>query len=202
MENSIFQFTIALIGCITGISGLILHFYRYLLTRPRLKVSLDPFNASYVFKASDFKVKGFKTNICSAVSIKITNQSSYPVTIDRIEAKFRNKTTFHFTDFTFKAMEFRSGSVYTLYNPSERLQLPSRLDSFDVISGSARFPFCDFLENVDFQQHNPIKMKIIIHTPRGRVRLQVRLYEYHSYHEGFRPVEVSPFSLSRVLRRS
>ncbi|MCT4564329.1 MAG: hypothetical protein N4A68_08440 [Maledivibacter sp.] len=70
---------LSIIGCITGISGLILHFYRFLLERPNLKIIQPVDDASYYFPAPSNS--HFKTTYHSFMFVTISNRSEKHIAI-------------------------------------------------------------------------------------------------------------------------
>lgn len=182
---------IAIMGCVTGITSLLIQLFSYLSTVARLDISIDKSSNSYFFNTKDFKISGYKTNFSAVVSLIISNKSSYPITIDGIYIK-SNKIKYtikHFNEFKFHPQEISIGdNSITYYPPSAPINLPLRIEAFDTIFASARFPFFDPLIDCN-DLSKPVKFKLIIHTPRRTFHCKAKLYEYmfcHGHHQEFR----------------
>lgn len=176
---------IAIIGCITGFTSLIIQLSSYLSTVARLKIETDDSSNSYFFKAKDFKVDTYKTNFSAVVSLVISNKSSYPVTISNIYLKNRKKKyqLRHNNKFKFSPKEIPLGEgSFTYYNPSVAIDLPYRIEPYDTVYASVRLPFFD--ELVDHNDlSKSVKFKLIINTPRKAFTHKVKLYDYMYYHD-------------------
>lgn len=174
---------IAVIGCVTGLSSLLIQFFSFLSTVPRLKIAIDESSHSYFFKAKDFKVESYRTDFCAVVSLFISNKSSYPVTIDGIYIKCNKHRFKHINEFKFhpQSIPVRE-KTWTEYRPSNPLTLPVRIEAFDTIFASARFPFFDVLVDAN-DLTKPTEFELMISTPRKVFRHRVKLYEYMYYHD-------------------
>jgi hypothetical protein len=182
--------TIAIIGCITGVSSLLIQLFQYFLTVAKLKIELDQSKYSYLFKATDFGLSGYGCKYAAVVSLKISNCSSFPITINAIVVKNKNFKTRHINNMTFQAMQIRINKneeppIYSQYDPSKCIIIPTRLESYDTIFVSARFAFPDRL--ID-EKHldEPIDLNLAIATPRKTFRYKVQLYEYARLHDRLR----------------
>jgi len=176
---------IAIVGCITGVGSLVLQLSTYLLTAARLKINIDDSSHSYFFNSNDFKLQGYKTNFSAVVSLVISNKSSYPLTIDNIyitskKIKYKMK---HSNDFKFQPQSIPLGeNSFSSHSPSKPINLPLRIESFDTIFASVRFPFFEqMVDNNDLS--NPSNFKLMISTPRKVYRHKVLIYEYKYYHD-------------------
>lgn len=185
-----FTFILALIGCITGLSSLLIQLFEYLGTISKLEITVDDYSNSYFFKTQDFGVKRYLSTYSAVVSFKISNCSLYPITINAITASIGGieYVSRHDNNFTFQPKDFLLEELcdgrksYRSYRPTESFQIPERIDSYDTIYASARFPFID--EFVDpTKTHEPIYLNISIVTPRKVFRRKVKLYEYTHLHD-------------------
>lgn len=170
---------IAIIGCIGSIIGLTLHFYSHQLTTPKIKLELDPNHSSFYFDATDkeFNVSGYKTKFSAFICIKIINASSFPVTVDRIYID----DALHDQDFTFTPKQISRGpKSYTYWPPTPSIELPCRVEAFDIVTGSVRFPFFDTLV-LSNDSCEILNIKLSLHTPRKVLHLKVNLCEYPKY---------------------
>jgi hypothetical protein len=169
---------LSIIGALTGTSGLAISFRDFWLSSPKLKIELDIQNSSYFFNVKDLGDTGFVTNRSAIVSVKISNASSFPITIDRIFVKKKKYFSFHSIRFSTTPREINvSPGRYTAYNVSKPLDLPLRIEPFDVIYGSVRLPFAEKLIT-----ENKMKCNITFSTSRKLKRLKVSLLEYNEFH--------------------
>lgn len=189
MNITYISLIIAIIGCVTGLSGFLIQFYNWSLMRPKITMAIDKSHNSYFFNAYDFGVSGFQTEISAAVSLRITNASSYPVTIHGAYLKKDSKIMKHNQKFVFTPHSFNISNnspddieVFTRYEPSSALQIPVRIDSFDTIYFSLRIPFAEDLLEPD-PTNKKVNVIVVLQTPRKDVKMKVSLLEYNNYHK-------------------
>lgn len=170
---------VASVGCITGIVSLIIVLTNNVFQIGKQQFALSDRRKSYYFRASDTTTKGcYNVNICAAVSIKATNKSSYPITIDN--AYLQNKTAIskHFNDFKFEYIEIQDTPTTTVCFDTEKLaKLPLKLDPFETKYIAFAFPFFD-----DFvlRYGNEVKTKLTFVTPRKKYTLNISIPDYYN----------------------
>ena len=170
---------IAIIGCVTGLSSLLIQFISYFSTVARIEVVKDDASHSYFFDAIDFNVNSYRTRYSGVISLVISNKSSFPITINNIYIKnkklkypLKHDNEFKFTPKSIK-LSTDTHTSYTYYTPSQIITLPLRLEAYDTVYASARFPFLDSL--VDFDSlHTPIEFKLSVNTPRKTFTQKVK----------------------------
>ena len=175
MSNNL-TIILSIIGCITGICSLFIVFYQFILTTPRIKLELNDRFRSYFFDTKSFNITSYETDYSASINIKISNLSSYPLTIGHIYVKHKKLISYHNNDFKFQPKQIKTGeNSYTYYNPDKILTLPLRLDSFDTITGSIRIPFADkFID----KNNKKFIAKLVLYTPRKNYTLKVKISEY------------------------
>ncbi len=176
---------IATIGCVTGVLGLLLQLRAHLLTSARLRIEVcTPSPQSYFFRHSDFGVSGFRSKYGAVVSLKISNCSSHPITIDGafIPQKENAHPILHFPGFELNPKNMPIGKgLTTHYAPSEPLKIPYRLEAFDTIFASVRFPF--FESKVPEKLRRPARVRVCLSTPRRVYTCRAKIYEYAVLHQ-------------------
>lgn len=176
---------IALVGAFTGISGLLINLSNYLKSRARLNIQLsDDFNSFFVRVEKDDDTLRYQTEAFSIVNLEIINTSNNPVTITQIlikdkRLKFPLK---HNSDFKIPNpfLSFETGEKTSVsYRVNNVLETPIRLDSFDFVQGSIRFPFFSTLAPDD---QSDSKFTVIVCTSRRTHRLKVQISELSELH--------------------
>lgn len=177
--NELISLIIAIIGCITGIISLTIVVINNFFQIGKQNFHLSERRKSYYFKAKDTKTKGCcDVNICASVSIKATNKSAFPITIDEAILKKGNEVAYHFNDFEFKYIEIEKSADLTVYCDSEELAtLPFKLDPFETKFFSFVFPFFDDLVS---SYGEIVKPNLLIITPRKKYTVPITINEYYN----------------------
>lgn len=169
---------VASIGCITGIISLVIVLINNIFQIGKQRFKISERRKSYYFKAADTTTKGcYGINICAVVSIKATNQSSYPITIDNAYLQKQKIKAEHFNDFEFDYIEVQDTPTSTVFSDTEVIaELPLKLDPFETKYFAFAFPFFD-----DFatKYGDNIKAKLIMITPRKEYKVDVSISEYY-----------------------
>lgn len=159
---------IAIIGAITGILALIIQYIDYKKTNVKLKVKLENKKSFYTTGDKIYKCKYF-----CVVSIKISNCSALPITIDEAEIKYKNKHTHYFNEKKkINKKHIYDDNSYTELNLYEQPQLPLRIDCYDTVFLSFIFPFFDEYVNNEFE--------FFLKTPRKDYKWKIKLNEFES----------------------
>lgn len=177
-----YTLVIAVIGCVTGIAGLLLQWRSHILTAARLKVEVDTYANSYYLKDDRLEIPNYRTNCCAVVSLKISNTSAYPVTIDSVFVPGKGGAYRHNNMFRMPAppIPFGDKGGYTEYRPSDPLSIPIRLEPFDTVFASVRLPFFGSL--VPEGHKGPVDVKICLSTPRKLYTCRAKIHEYADLH--------------------
>lgn len=179
-------FIIAVIGCVSGVTSLLLKLFEYLRTVPKLKIEVDDITNSYFFDAQSFgKLDRYKTKNCAIVSLKISNCSLHPITINSITAKSKNTDYVcrHDSSLEFSPKDIRLGpNSFTYYPCSSAIKIPARLDANDTIYASARFPFIDKIVENSVDKKS-IVLLLSVSTPIKVFHYNVELPEYMHLHD-------------------
>lgn len=174
----ILSLIVASVGCITGIISLIIVFINNIFQIGKQRFVLSDRRKSYYFKADDTNSRGcYGVNICAAVSIKATNKSSYPITIDNAYLQNHKAKAEHFNDFEFDNIEIFDTPTTTIYSDTETLaKLPLKLEPFETKYFAFAFPFFD-----DFvsKYGDEVKTKLKIITPRKKYALNISISDYY-----------------------
>lgn len=159
---------IAIIGAITGVLALIIQYIDYKKAKVRLKVRLLENKSFYSTGDDSYKCKYF-----GVISIKISNCSSLPITVDEAEIKYNEIKRFYFNKK--KSVNTRHSYVnnsFTEVSLYEQPHLPIRIDCYDTVFLSFVFPFFDEFINKKFN--------FILKTPRKDYKYEFELNEFES----------------------
>lgn len=178
---------IGAIGCITGSISLIIIIRQDKFRKGKLMVETSERGSTCYFNAKEFHVEGYETNYSAAVSLKITNKSAYPTTIDGITIIKDKNIANHVPDFKcqlkimyevdpFKCPQIgqTESTEYLLLPPCP---IPQRLEPFETKYLSACFPFFDSFVN---DSNEPISAKINVESSRENVQVQAKISDIHS----------------------
>ncbi|EHT2912756.1 hypothetical protein KXK16_002753, partial [Listeria monocytogenes] len=163
------ELTIAIIGAITGISSLLLQFFSYLYLKASLKIEYDDWTSSFYFNTKSFDGTisvNDKENNSAAISVRLVNRSSEPITIYKVSFKSRSNFDIHrdFFKFTPAKIHMDSGRTTSL-NIANQFDLPITIDPYSVINGSINCLYADqFIKNKKFVA------KLIFQTSRKSFR--------------------------------
>lgn len=159
---------IAIIGAITGILALIIQFVEYRKSKVKLKVCLDIKKSFYTSGDNTYKCKYF-----GVLSVKISNCSSLPITIDEAEIECDNNVCKYFNE----NKKINNRHVYDKHSFTEielyeQAKLPIRIECYDTIFLSFIFPFFDEFINKKFNY--------ILKTPRKDYKFKFKLNNFES----------------------
>lgn len=169
---------IAIAGCITGGISLFIQFRSHFLTIAKLNISIDQRNYSFFMKQIDSK---YRSNFGATISLKISNPTSLPITIDEVKAGVDLKDTkfaFHRDDDYLKHVSIQTSNTSSVsFKQVAELHIPCRVEPFDTIYASVKLPFFDDLVNPN-NQNESIEFKLFIRTPRKVFSIPVKIYEH------------------------
>lgn len=157
---------IAIIGAITGVLAPILQYIEYKKSKVKLKVNLDEKKSFYSTGDASYKCKYF-----GVISIKISNCSALPITIDEAEIKCNDVLCTYFNkEKNINKKHIYDKQSYTEVALFEQAKLPYRIDCYDTTFLSFIFPFFDeFINN---------KFEFILRTPRKEYKYKFKLSEF------------------------
>lgn len=157
---------IAIIGATTGVLALILQYIEYKKSKVKLKVNLDEKKSFYSTGDTRYKCKYF-----GVISIKISNCSALPITIDEAEIKCNDMLRSYFSkEKNINKTHIYDKQSYTEVALFEQAKLPYRIDCYDTTFLSFIFPFFDeFINN---------RFEFILRTPRKDYKYKFKLSEF------------------------
>lgn len=157
---------IAIIGAVTGMLALALQYIEYKKTKVKLKINLDKRKSFYTTGDNTYKCKYF-----GVISVKISNCSSLPITIDEAEIIYDKIVRKYFNkEIMINKRHNYDDQSYTeviLFNQSK---LPLRIDCYDTVFLSFIFPFFDEFINNEF--------KFVLKTPRKEYKYKFKIREF------------------------
>jgi len=165
---------ISVLSLIISVGSLFINYLVYKFYTPKLIFKLIPH--SYYFYMKDLKSNEYDSEKAAVISLKISNSSSFPITIDEVYIKNHTKI-FHNNGFTFAPIEIKlENNKFTYLPPKTIAKIPLRIEPYDTVQISFRFPFFKGSDN----------FKLFLSTPRKNYSLRVKLLEYHElYHSLF-----------------
>lgn len=137
---------IAIVGAITGIVSLLIQFNEYRKSNVKLIVEIDDRKSFYTTGSKNYKCEFF-----GVISLKISNCSSLPITIDEVSISCESKTLRYFN----KKIEVDkkhnySENSYSEIKLYEQRELPLRIECYDTLFLSFIFPFWDDIGSKKF----------------------------------------------------
>jgi hypothetical protein len=169
------------VGTIGGITGFISLFYTIKQSnymRGKFTVEPDPIN---YFKTNEFAISNSHYNsTCSAlISLKITNKSAYPVTIDEIIGISEKGRLVHDQNFKYTPLDIPNGPNRLASGLRARpiATLPLRIGDFETKYIGVCFPF--FADAVS-QYGVPAECQVVLNTSKKACSVNVSIKEYHA----------------------
>lgn len=170
---------ISIIGCTTGLLSLIIVIVYNAFQIGNQTFSVSKRRGTYYFKASETTVNGpYNPEICAVVSLKVTNRSSYPITID--DAYIIAMKNRHMSEFQYDNIEISTSNGIQWQDSEKIASLPLKLDPFETKYFALAFPFFHH-EVKSFGES--VKVPITIITARKEYIVKVTIPEYHSLFE-------------------
>ena len=165
--------TIAIIGAITGVLALMLQYIEYKKSKVKLEVNLNDRKSFYTTGDNRYKCKYF-----GVISIKISNCSSLPITIDEAEIKY-NKISHEYFNNEIKVDKEHNNNdrSYTEIQLFNQPKLPFRIDCYDTAFLSFIFPFFDEITNNKFE--------FILKTPRKEYKSKFKINEFEEIFKNY-----------------
>lgn len=175
------ELVIAIIGAVTGISGLLLQFFDYWKSRPNIEFDLDKDKRNFYFLNDG---KTFRTNnnlkkseIIAAIPILIRNKSVQPITIEKIEvihplANFPMPLEPRIMDnvLTYKLDHLKSVQI----SLGNTIELPHRIDGYDSLYGNIKPSWF----NKDYLEDDKLKLTLRLITSKNVIEKKVSLAEF------------------------
>ena len=152
------ELILSIVGVITGSLALAIDFFNYKFYLPKLIIK--PLRNSYIINSKDIPNLAFNTTKIAVISVKISNSSAHPITIDEVYVDNSPKMI----------SEEENSKTFTSLSPENIATIPLRIEPFDSQYVSFRLPF--------FNNTNP-SFKLVLVTPRKNYSVKVKLLEYH-----------------------
>lgn len=173
---------IAIIGAITGTSGLLIKLSEYLREQPKIKIEAIE-NKEFYFNESD-EVKPELSTVFDnqtrfgIINLLVKNRSSFPVTIHKIEAYQRQnilkKKHYAIDKSSENFVQYNQGNTYFTFSFFENFPDDFRLDTFDSKKGRIEIYW---LDNVTVK-NDRIKLTVKFYTSRRNFKKQISLTNF------------------------
>lgn len=171
---------ISITGLILSVVSLIIHYLNYRSSQSRMKFKVQ--EHSFYCEARDFSITNFDSKYFAFISVKISNLSSLPITIDDVYLNEHILNGGHYNELKYSVPEipnpnfidpFRTPKEIISYSitPYTDALLPLRIEPYDTMLRCFKIPFDEHLHLV--------KHKMFISTPRKTYKVELNLKEYH-----------------------
>lgn len=173
--------TIACYGALVSTIVAVIQLYTFFKSRGFLSLDLDPMHGSYYINSDNCLQINYQGKYFLILSVKLSNKSSVPTTIDGIYLLNSNNKKFY----SFKEIKldlpFYHG--HTVPFNDKLLTFPLRLNQYDSIKGTLVFPLDNIyqLKNVSLNQEQGIT--VYIESPRGIYPHEITVLPYVTYME-------------------
>lgn len=134
MELSII---LSIIGCITGVTGLLLHFYKFLSERAKIIINFKKSELLFFDKLDSYE--SYNTTSHCLIYMTTINKSSLPVTIYSIEASCNGKSLY-FDKYCSDKLRLlhsinKDGTTSVCIDLANQYHLPLKLEPYSVYQG-------------------------------------------------------------------
>lgn len=170
---------LALYGAIISTAVAIIQFYNYLKSKGSLSLEIDPMHGSYYIRSNRCVKINYAGNYFLILSVKISNKSSQPVTVDGVYLLNSLKKPFY-SDSHIHIEPHMYLNHDVSFN-EKILEFPIKLSPYDSVKGSLFFSLDHMYQMKDVISSKPQHIKIYIETPRGTYSHQTVVLSYESY---------------------
>lgn len=176
------ELVIALIGAITGISSLLIQFFEYWKSRPKVKLEEDAskpgfyfFNNQNTFETdNDYR----KSELIIVIPLIISNNSTQSITIEKLEVKHQGgNIRLPITDDVMKnnPKYHADHDTYFEIPLGESFHLPYRMGGYDSLSGNIK---TSWLTKEHLDTSGILAMEIKLHIPGEIIIKEIFLNEF------------------------
>lgn len=178
MNKSGLSLILSIIGAFTGISGLVLHFYKHYSESVKIKVECSEDRSYFFNKLKEYN--SYRTNNQAITYIHIVNKSALPLTLYKVDAFCNHQKipikTYEGSKIELSVNENNMNTVKRLLI-KEQLKLPLRLEPYDAYNCYIFFPFF-----VDSSKNSEI-IKLTLKTSRKNIKCKVLLSKTYTQYE-------------------
>lgn len=172
--------TISILGFVISVISIIIHVITFKYILPGMEFVKQP--NSYYCSAKDFNIDNFDSKYFAIISVKISNLSLHPITIDDAYLNEYILNGSHFNELRYEVPEIpnpkpvnylKKGEItgYSI-EPYKSATLPMRIDGFDTVLCSFKMSFD---KDINRKHHT-----LFISTPRKVHKVPLSLREYYS----------------------
>lgn len=171
--------SIACYGAIISTVVAIVQLYNFFKSRGLLSLDLDSMHGSYYINRDNCTQINHQGKYFLILSVKLSNKSSIPTTIDGIYLLNSNNKKFY-SDSNIK-LQIRFHNGRDIPFNKDNLDFPLRLDQYDSKKGTLIFPL-DYvyqLENISLNKEQSVT--VYIESPRGIYPHEITVLPYATY---------------------
>lgn len=178
---SIDSFTLALYGAIISTVVAIIQIYNYLKSKDSLSLTIDPMYGSYYIHSKECSKVSHDGNYFLIISVKISNKSSQPVTIDGVYLLNPLKQRFYSNhQILIEPNLYLNQSAP--FN-EKKLEFPIKLSPYDSVKGTLLFYLDHMYQMKNVADSKPQQINVYVETPRGTYLHQTVVLSYEAYME-------------------
>lgn len=178
----------AFVGCITGSISLYIVLTQNSFQKGKTVIEkLDYKYKLFYYNPKDYNLdKNYNTSCSAEISLKITNQSAYPLTIDDIYIDALNQKISHYKEFgvnqLYSEVLNSDNMSYLFVDFAEASSFPQKFDPFESKYIGLRFPFF----HIDKQNSNNQRIiKLAVLTSRGKIDYSLEVNNLEEYFRDF-----------------
>lgn len=171
--------SIACYGAIISTVVAIVQLYNFFKSRSLLSLDLDPMHGSYYINRDSCIQINYQGKYFLILSVKLSNKSSVPITIDGVYLLNSNNKKFYSNSNIKLQIRFHNGHDIPFNEDS--LNFPLRLNQYDSKKGTLIFPL-DYvyqLENISLNKEQSVT--VYIESPRGIYPHEITVLPYATY---------------------
>lgn len=167
-SQAIIAIFISILSFLISVIALIINYLNYKRYAPKLTFTFLP-DYSCIVPKSVLPLVAYSTDEFMIVSYKISNTSAQPITIDEVNAKPLDLNALYkpHHEFEFEELNHTFGNKFIFtFTPKPCAKLPLRIEPFDSVYVSFRFPFShELFKPVTLKVVTPLKTYTLTDTP-------------------------------------
>jgi len=164
---------IAIIGCVTGVAGLLINFYKILSELPKIVVSVvDP-------ELNGFwgHIPEYQSDHSVLINLRLSNIGRTPLSIRQVVLKHKKLFAFQYYPAPIPVLSFDDGNGGTLeYRYCKKAELPLFMDVGSVCDVSFIFPFADDLFKL-ISGKEILRLNAVVYTGSSKISTKLDLHE-------------------------
>lgn len=178
-----YELILGIVGSVTGVVALLIQLFDFRSYIPKLKFKIDK-DRCYVFDKSDIELERYRTEKFCLIPLQIDNVSAMPTTITAVSLNNPSKTQAPFPHDAQMRIPQPNISIgentFITIDIPKTMDLPIRINAYDSLYLSFRFPFMPDSNSVT----------LCLETPTKNYSLKVALTEFHTVLDRYQSQEL------------